>query len=136
MASLKAQSLAIRLRSLFPKTGQPYELFDASFLLLALGGIGYVMTNPPPNTTNTLTVLQVIPEEALGWTLALAALVGIVSSYTRCLRVGYIATISASLAMSGFFALGYIVNEESGIRALLSAVLYGWIARRLIRDAG
>ncbi len=125
-----------RFRNLFPKSGQAYELFDASVLLLALGGIGYVITDPPPNTEATLTILRVLPEEALGWSLALAALVGIVSAYTGWLRVGYIATIAASLAMSGFFALGWIINDESGIRALLSAVLYGWIARRLIRDAG
>ena len=47
----------------------------------------------------------------------------------------YVATITATLAMSGFFAIGYITNDDAGIRALLSAVIYGWIARRLIRDS-
>lgn len=125
-----------RWRRLFPAAGQHYELFDASFLLLALGGIGYVMSEPNPNAASALTILRFVSEEALGWSLAFAAIVGIVFSYTRWLRVGYVATITATLAMSGFFAIGYITNDDAGIRALLSAVIYGWIARRLIRDAG
>lgn len=128
-------SFTTRVRSLFPPAGQAYELFDASILLLALGGIGYILTEPPPNTAATLTILHVVSEEALGWSLAFAAVVGIVSSYTRWLRVGYIAVISTSLAMSGFFAVGYVTTEGSGIRALLSAILYGWVARRLMRDS-
>lgn len=124
-----------RWRRLFPPTGAAYELFDASILLLALGGIGYILTEPPANTAATLTILHVVSEEALGWALAFAALVGIVSSYTRWIRVGYIAVISTSLAMCGFFAVGYVTTDGSGIRALLSAILYGWVARRLMRDA-
>jgi len=136
-ALTRPEELAARARRLFPPSGPAYELFDASVLLLTLGGIGYVLTNPPPNTAVTLIVLRVIPEEVLGWVLAAAALVGIATSYsTRWLRIGYIATISASLAMSGFFAIGWLFVDGSGIRALLSAVLYGWIGRRLIRDAG
>lgn len=130
----RSEAIATRPRRLFPAAGPAYELFDASVLLLALGGIGYVLTDPPPNTEMTLTILRYVPEEILGWSLTLAAVVGIVTSYTRWLRAGYIATISATLAMSGFFALGLVVNEDAGIRALLSAIIYGWIARRLIRD--
>lgn len=126
--------MATTLRRVFPPSGHRYELFDCSVLLLALGGIGYVLTTPPPNTEATLTILRFISEESLGWSLAGAGLIGIIASYVpAAVRFGYGLTIFATGSMSLFFAFGWALNQTD-IRSVLSAILYGWIARRLIRD--
>ncbi len=123
-----------RVRRLFPPHGPRYELFDSSVLLLVLGLVGYVLTDPPPNTERTLLVLRFITETQLGIVLVAAAVFGLVCSYTtRWLRYGYTATIAATGALSLYFLVGFVANQTS-IRSFISVVLYAWIARRLIRD--
>lgn len=124
-----------RLRRFLPKSGPAYELFDTSVMLFVLGLIGYVLTKPVPNTVNTLHApLIFLTEHQLGLIVTAAALTGLVTAYwTKFIRVGYTTMITATLTISACFAWGWITYSTSP-RSLISALLYAWIARRLIRD--
>lgn len=122
-----------RLRSKFPPNGPAYELFDTSILLIALGLIGYILTPPPTVTNLTLVPLEFFPPPVVGGFLLLGGTAGIIGSYrTDLLRAGYIATISVTLAMAAWFAIGAVVTQE--MRPFVSVFIYGWMARRLMRD--
>lgn len=135
MKHLGRLRLVRTLRKLFPPSGRAYELFDCSMLLLILGLVGYVLTDPPMNTSRALKgPLYFVTENQLGWFMVTAAVIGIVAAYTRWVRVGYVATITACLVMSANFILGLIFTDASA-RTVISIVLYAWIARRLMRDS-
>lgn len=124
-----------KVRRLFPPTGPGYELFDYSGLLLVLGLVGYVLSDPPANTAATLQApLRVFSEMQLGSMMTAAAVFGLVTSYfPRWMRWGYIATISTTGALSLNFLVGFVANGTS-VRAVISVVLYGFIARHLLRE--
>lgn len=123
------------LRRCFPPSGRRYELFDTSVLLLVFALIGYVLTDPPSNTAEALQApLRVINETELGILVAIAATFAVVTAYTgRWVRWGYVAVTTAAGALCLNFLVGYLTTDASD-RTLLSVVLYGWIARRLMRD--
>lgn len=132
------------LRRLLPPAGPAYELFDAAVFLLILGVVGYITTDPPPVTDRALEApFRVIaslhsglnPQYVWGTVLAAVAALGLVCSYRAAwLRTGYAAMTIACVFASASF-LGGMVLFGASPRAILSAVIYGWIASRLRRDA-
>ena len=137
-----------RWRRLWPETGAAYELFDAGVFVVLLGLIGYVFTTPPATTRRALTApLDLLPPNVWGILLATAGVAAIVCAYTPgWLRVGYKLLLYPCLFWSANFAIGVcayawrvtFTDAEGQLsdttRALLSVLLYGWIASRLLRD--
>lgn len=135
----KVVALRDRTRRWFPPHGPQYELYDTSMLLVALGLLGYVLTTPPTATQDGLAPLEFISDNELGWAIVAAGLIGWACAYSmRTLRIGYIVTITVATVMSANFLIGFLHTwlgePEAEWRLALSAVLYGWIARRLMRD--
>lgn len=124
-----------RLRNLLPRAGVQYELFDCSVLLLVLGFVGYVLTDPPSNTDKALEApFLLLDQQIWGALLTICAIVGIVGSYwSKALSVGYRVVTWACLFWSGSFFYGLLIGDASA-RALVSTFLYAWIARRLMRE--
>lgn len=122
-------------RRLFPRSGSPYELFDAAVFLLCLGFIGYVLTDPPATSQQALSApLDLLPPWVWGTVLTAAGVVGIVCSYVdRWVWLGYRVMLYPCIFWSANFALGILLYGAS-IRALLSVLLYAWVASRLVRD--
>lgn len=128
-----------KLRRLFPRHGRPYELFDTSVLLLMLGFLGYVLTVPVV-ALEVLPPLRFITEIQLGFVVTVCAIVAIVCSYfQRFLTIGYTVAIFGSTLMCANFLIGSFFHggwaTDVGLRALLSAILYGWITRNFFRNA-
>ena len=127
--------MRVALRHLFPPSGPAYELFDTAVLLLVLGFLGYVAAAPPEATTEALPPLRFVSDTTLGLVLTAAALVAMAASYTRWLLAGYVVAFFAALAMMANFFAAWLLLDGS-TRTLMSAVIYGWLVRRLIRDSG
>lgn len=131
-----------RIRKLRPPSGPPYELFDSSVFLFVLGAVGYVLTDPTNITDQALyapfRALSSItdePAQAWGVVLALVASFGIACSYAgpKWVRRGNTVVVGACVFASGSFVMGLILFGASP-RAVISAVLYGWIASGLVRS--
>lgn len=138
-AAARVIAIRERTRRWFPAHGPQYELYDTSMLLVALGLLGYVLTTPPPSTQEGLAPLEFISDNQLGWAIVAAGVIGGAFAYSlRTLRVGYIVTITVATVMSANFLVGFLHTwlgePATEWRLALSAVLYGWIARRLMRD--
>lgn len=138
-----------RWRRLFPPSGSSYELFDAAIFLLVLSVVGYILTSPNPTQERTLSApLDLMPDYVWGSALALVSITGIVCAYLpHRVRFAYLAMITACTFWSANFAIGMVLGAagqvlpggfldhyDFSVRAIISLVLYGWIASRLIRD--
>lgn len=136
-------------RRLFPPSGSAYELFDAAIFLLVLSVVGYILTSPNPTQERTLSApLDLMPDYVWGSALALVSIAGVVCSYLpHRIRLAYIAMIFACTFWSANFAIGmalgvagqvlpgeFLDHYDFSARAIISLVLYAWIASRLIRD--
>lgn len=121
-------------RRLFPPGGPRYELFDTCTLIFVVGYLGYVVIEPAA-TQATLPPLRVVSEHTLGILLTSAGAIGVLTSYSRRFyKIGYTVAITAALAMCVNYSLGAL--ESWQVRPVISAVFYGWMARRLMRDNG
>ncbi len=124
-------------RKLFPRSGRAYELFDCSVLLLVLGFFGYVVN---PTTTGSrqalVDIFEYVPQELFGLIVSAAALYGIIASYTRkMINRGYAVVTAAAIFVSGVYVAGAALVQFD-YRTIVSIVVYGWVARRLIREEG
>lgn len=130
-------TLSTRVRALFPVSGKPYELFDSAVLLLAMGAVGYLWREPSAITQESLAPLQFISSDALGCIMAIAAMFAIVCSYFedrhQIINGGYTAAIFMAVLMSANFFVGWVITDV-GPAPLLSSIIYGWVARNLIRN--
>ena len=138
-----------RARRFFPPSGAAYELFDAAVFLFILSVFGYIVTSPTPQQQRALSApLDLLPDYMWGAALAVVSLTAIVCSYRADrVRFGYLAMITACTFWSANFAIGMLLGAAGSIfpghlfddyqftaRAIISLVLYAWIASRLIRD--
>ncbi len=121
-----------RARKLFPKNGREYELFDCSVLLFVLTFVGLVIAGPTATQAAALAGLSISLIGILG---GAAALYGVAASYvTRLTTSGFWVTTGASAMISGLYLVSAFFPDVPSARVMVSAVLYGWIARRLVRE--
>ncbi len=127
--------MALGLRRMFPPSGQRYELFDCGVFLLLLAAIGYVLTTPPAVTDRALYApFESAPIWVWGSLLSACGAFAILASYVpRLLRAGYVVMVLACTFWSLSFLIG-IVFFDGQPRALMSVLIYAWIARRIARE--
>ncbi len=120
-------------RRALPDSGLAYELFDCSVFLTAIVLVGYVIESASPAQERSLTALASVASLTVwGAVVAGAGAFGILCAYTpRWLGVGYGVVITACLLFCGAFILG-IAFFDAPATSLPSALVYGWVARRLI----
>lgn len=126
----------IPLRGLFPPNGQRYELFECSVLVVALSFCWYIVTGPSEMTTRALySFLDIHSPQLWGSAVGLIGVIGIVASYwQRTLRAGYlIVTVGIT-----FWALilGAAAFTSGGPRTFGVALVFFWVARRLVHESG
>lgn len=121
---------------LLPPRGRPFELFDCSILLFFLVFGGYVVSTPTPLQAEALSgPFLILPDWIWGSIVGAAALYGMVAAYFRRLVTsGYVVTIAASCFWAAIFLTSAVVSDAPPLRSLIVAGLYGWIARRLVRE--
>lgn len=122
-----------KARRLFPPSGAQYELWDCAVFVAILVGVGYVIESPQPKQAQTLTfVEQAFTITVWGSALTACAVVAIVCSYrARWLAFGY-GVLSAACAFWGLVFLVGVLFYDGTPRSLTSALIYGWVFRRLV----